>query len=78
VVRTDDLAEPEYGGIADRRRSRSCNSHRLTRYCVAECEAKRRIVALHEGATAYDGTDYCTVCSNVDRTGRADTMTSSR
>jgi hypothetical protein len=35
----------------------------------AECEAKRRIVALHEGATAYDGTDYCTVCSNVDRTG---------
>jgi hypothetical protein len=36
---------------------------------LAECDARRQIVQLHEGATAYDGVDYCTVCSNVDRTG---------
>jgi hypothetical protein len=36
---------------------------------LAECEAKRRIVALHEATTDFSGEVYCWVCSNVERTG---------
>jgi hypothetical protein len=52
---TDLVTKPDYA--------------KLARWMVADCEARRQIVQLHEGATAYDGTNYCTVCSNVDRTG---------
>jgi hypothetical protein len=61
LVRIDEDDEPAAGilpGVAMGVRARSdpgAASAGSRARVLAECEAKRRIVQLHEGATAYDG-----------------------